>query len=160
MSLRIASPAFGEGGAIPAMFTCEGVDRSPALSISGAPPGTKSFALIVDDPDAPDPEAPRKTYVHWVLYNIPPATTGLDEGIAPTDLPLGTLQGRNDSKRTGYVGPCPPIGQHRYFFKLYALDKVLSDLKEPTKDTLLSAMKAHVIGEAQLMGTYVKAGNR
>lgn len=115
MPLTLASAAFILGGTIPAAFTCEGSDRSPPLSWSGVPEGTRSLVLIVDDPDAPDPAAPRMTWVHWVLYNIPPAVTGLPEGVAPDALPAGTGEGINDWKRTGYSGPCPPIGRHRYF---------------------------------------------
>lgn len=155
--MKITSPAFAEGGSIPSPFTCEGSDRSPELTWSGAPEGTQSFVLIVDDPDAPDPKAPKMVYVHWVLYNLPANATHLREGIAPDALPTGTLEGVNDWKRTGYGGPCPPIGRHRYYHKLYALDTVLPDLNKPTKDQVLSAMKGHVIGEAVLMGTYEKS---
>jgi Raf kinase inhibitor-like YbhB/YbcL family protein len=120
------------------------------------PTGTKSLALIVYDPDAPDPKAPKMTWVHWVLYNLPPTATELPEAVAPGALPAGTKQGKNDWKRPGYGGPCPPIGRHRYFFKLYALDTVLPDLKEPTKPQLEQAMKGHILGQAQLLGTYQK----
>src|SRR6202008_4244049 len=118
--------------------------------------GTKSLALIVDDPDAPDPKAPKMTWVHWVLYNIPTSSTGLPEAIAPAALPVGTREGTNDWKRTGYGGPFPPIGRHRYYHKLYALDAVLPDLKQPTKAQLEQAMKGHVLAQATLMGTYQK----
>lgn len=154
--MQITSTAFADNGLIPAKFTCEGSDVSPALAWSGAPAGTKSFALIVDDPDAPDPAAPKMTWVHWVLYDIPPSASGLAEAVDPAALPKGTREGTNDWKRTGYGGPCPPIGRHRYFHKLYALDTVLSDLGRPTKAKLLEAMKGHVLAEAQLMGTYQK----
>ena len=152
--LTIASSAFEPNGEIPTQFTCEGPDESVPLQFAGAPPGTKSLALIVDDPDAPDPAAPKMVWVHWVLYNLPPDTTELPA--AMTSLPPGTLEGLNDWKRTGYGGPCPPIGRHRYFHKLYALDAVLPDLGEPTKDELLAAMEGHVLAEAELMGTYIK----
>jgi len=152
MRFVIQSPAFEEGGSIPSRYTCDGEDVSPPLVWSGIPAGTRSLALIVDDPDAPDPAAPRMVWVHWVLYNLPPDVQGLPEAVVA--LPPGTLEGRNDWKRTGYGGPCPPVGRHRYFFKLYALDAVLPDLGEPTKAELLDAMKGHVIGEAVLMGTY------
>ena len=155
-SMQITSPAFANNGSIPTKHTCEGPDVSPALAWSGAPAGTKSFALVVDDPDAPDPAAPKMTWVHWVLYDIPAAVPGLAEAVAPAALPKGTLEGVNDWKRTGYGGPCPPIGRHRYFFKLYALDAVLPDLGKPTKAKLEGAMKGHVLAEAQLMGTYQK----
>ncbi len=155
--MQITSPAFANNGSIPAKFTCEGNDVSPALAWSGAPAGTKAFALIVDDPDAPDPAAPKMTWVHWILYDLPPGTASLPEAVAAKDLPTGTLEGMNDGKRTGYGGPCPPIGRHRYFFKLYALDAVLPDLGRPTKVKLEAAMKGHVLAEAQLVGTYQKA---
>jgi Raf kinase inhibitor-like YbhB/YbcL family protein len=154
MSLAITSPAFTHEGAIPSAFTCEGRDRSPALMWSGVPANAGSLALIVDDPDAPDPKTPKMTYVHWVLYNIPSAAVGLPEGIEGADLPAGTREGTNDWKRTGYGGPCPPIGRHRYFFKLYALDAMLPDLGPATKPELETAMKGHVLAESMLMGTY------
>lgn len=154
MSLSLTSPAFTHQGAIPSQYTCDGEDRSPALSWSGVPQGTQSLALIVDDPDAPDPAAPRRVWVHWVLYNIPPSVTGLPEAVQDKDLPRGTLQGLNDWNRTGYGGPCPPIGRHRYYHKLYALDTVLPDLKTPAKARLEQALQGHVLAEAVLMGTY------
>jgi len=150
----ISSPQFSNGGAIPARFTCEGSDTSPALAFAGAPEGTRSLALIVDDPDAPDPQAPQMTWVHWVLYNLPAGAAGLAEGVV--DLPDGTLSGLNDWKRTGYGGPCPPIGRHRYFFKLYALDSVLPDLGRPDKAQLLDVIEGHVLARAELVGTYEK----
>jgi Raf kinase inhibitor-like YbhB/YbcL family protein len=113
--------------------------------------------LIVDDPDAPDPAKPKMTYVHWVLYDIPSSISGLGEGVASRDLPKGTREGKNDWKRTGYGGPCPPIGRHRYFFKLYALDTELGDLGTPTKAALEKAMKGHVLEKVELMGTYERA---
>ena len=152
MSFTIESPAFGEGESIPPRYTCDGDDISPELHWQGVPQGTRSLALIVDDPDAPDPAAPKMVWVHWVLYDIPPDVTALPEGV--TALPEGTREGLNDWKRTGYGGPCPPVGRHRYFFKLYALDTVLPNLGEPTKAELLGAMQGHVLGEAVLMGTY------
>ena len=155
-TMRLTSTAFGHGAAIPAPYTCEGKDVSPPLAWSGVPAGAKSLALIVDDPDAPDPAAPRMTWVHWVLYDIPPAATGLAEGIAPRELPEGTREGLNDWRRSGYGGPCPPIGRHRYFFKLYALDTVLPDLVRPTKAMLEKAMKGHILEQAELMGSYQK----
>jgi len=154
MSLNIASTAFGHQGRIPARYTCEGADVSPPLSFSGMPEGTRSLALIVDDPDAPDPAAPKMTWVHWVLYNLPADTEGLAEAVSR--LPAGTREGLNDWQRTGYGGPCPPIGRHRYFFKLYALDVVLPDLHEPDKAGLERAMRGHVLEQAVLMGTYQK----
>ena len=156
MTLRISSPAFTDGGEIPASFTCEGRDLSPELLFEGAPEGTQSLALIVDDPDAPDPAAPKMTWVHWVLFDLPADAAGLPEGV--TTLPGGTKEGLNDWKRTGYGGPCPPIGRHRYFFKLYALDTNLTHLEQPTKAKLLQAMEGHILADAQIIGTYQKAG--
>jgi Raf kinase inhibitor-like YbhB/YbcL family protein len=156
MTLTITSTAFEDGGAMATKYTCEGPDVSPPLAWDGVPEGAQSLALIVDDPDAPDPAAPKMTYVHWVLYNLPVDSGGLPEGIASSDLPYGTLEGVNDWQRIGYGGPCPPIGRHRYFHKLYALDVVLDDLGEPTKNRLLAAMEGHVIAQAQIIGTYQK----
>ncbi len=152
------SSAFEPNGAIPTKYTCEGEDVSPALTWSGVPSGTKSLALIVDDPDAPDPAAPKMTWFHWVLYDVPPSAQGLPEAAGASSLSRGTREGLNDWKRTGYGGPCPPIGRHRYFFKLYALDTELGDLGEPTKAQLENAMAGHILGEAQLVGTYQKSG--
>lgn len=154
MSLRLESPSFAHNGGIPSKHTCDGEDISPALQWSGVPAETRSLVLIVDDPDAPDPAAPRRVWVHWVLYNLPADAGGLPEGVADAQLPKGTAQGLNDWKRTGYGGPCPPIGRHRYFHKLHALDAVLSDLGTPDKAALLKAMEGHVIGETELIGTY------
>ena len=156
MSFSLSSSAFVHEGQIPSNHTCDGEDLSPSLSWSGAPNGTRSLALIVDDPDAPDPDAPKMTWVHWVLYNLPPDSVGLPESIASSELPIGTQEGLNDWKQTGYRGPCPPIGRHRYFFKLYALDTVLSDLNNPTKADLEQAMHGHVLADATLMGTYAR----
>jgi Raf kinase inhibitor-like YbhB/YbcL family protein len=156
MALTLRSPSFVHQGEIPPRHTCEGTDVAPALNWTGAPEGTRSLALIVDDPDAPDPKAPKTTWVHWVLYNIPPDATGLPEGSGASNLPRGAREGLNDWKRTGYGGPCPPIGRHRYFHKLYALDCVLPDLRSPTKARLEEAMEGRVLAEAQLMGTYQK----
>lgn len=154
--MRITSTAFSDQSAIPVVYTCEGKDVSPPLAWSDIPVGAKSLVLIVDDPDAPDPAAPKMTWVHWVLYNLPASNGGLQEGVKA--LPAGTKEGVNDWKRTGYGGPCPPIGRHRYFYTVYALDTVLPDLKQPTKAKLEAAMKGHIIGHAQLMGTYQKSG--
>ena len=154
----ISSPAFTHQGTIPAEYTCDDADTSPELQWSGAPAGTKSFALIVDDPDAPDPTAPKMTYVHWVLYNLPADCAGLPQGVPAQQLPKGTREGLNDWKRTGYGGPCPPVGRHRYFHKLYALDGVLPDLGKATKAAVLKAMEGHVLAQAELMGTYQREG--
>lgn len=156
MALTLSSSAFFPGGGIPSRCTCEGADRSPPLAWSGVPGGTRSLALIVDDPDAPDPAAPRMTWVHWVLYNLPPSAGGLPEGVAPAALPAGAREGVNDWKRTGYGGPCPPIGRHRYFHKLYALDALLPDLGRPTKAQLEKAMQGRILAQAELIGTYLK----
>jgi Raf kinase inhibitor-like YbhB/YbcL family protein len=157
MPLSLGSPAFSRQGGIPTRYTCEGEDISPPLSWSDVPEGTQSFTLIVDDPDAPDPKAPRVTWVHWVLYNLPATARGLPEGMNLEALPAGTKEGQNDWKRTGYGGPCPPIGRHRYFHKLYALDTILPDLRKPTKQQLEKAMAGHVLAQAELIGTYKKA---
>ncbi|TAN66683.1 MAG: YbhB/YbcL family Raf kinase inhibitor-like protein [Methylobacter sp.] len=154
MSMILKSPDFVHQGDIPKTFTCDGDDSSPALSWSGAPLHTKSWVLIVDDPDAPDPAKPKMTWVHWLLYNIPPTVTELPRAVAVGDLPVGTQQGKNDWKRTGYGGPCPPIGRHRYFHKLYALDIELPNLHLPNKSQLEAAMAGHIIGQAELIGTY------
>jgi len=156
MALALTSAAFGQGAAIPPAYTCQGRDVSVPLAWSGLPKGTRSLALVVDDPDAPDPAAPKMTWVHWVLYNIPPVATGLPEAVPSEDLPAGTLEGRNDWGRAGWGGPCPPIGRHRYFFKLYALDLVLPDLGQPDKKRLERAMQGHVLAQQELMGTYQK----
>lgn len=156
MALSLTSPVFAHDGPIPKTYTCQGKNISPALAWSDLPKGTISLALIVDDPDAPDPAAPKMTWVHWVLYNIPVSATGLKEAVAPAALPPGTREGANDWQRTGYGGPCPPIGRHRYFHKLHALDVMLPDLKEPTKAALEKAMEGHVLAKVELMGTYKK----
>lgn len=151
--MDLISHAFAPQGEIPRVHTCEGQDRAPPLAWQGVPAGTRSLALVVDDPDAPDPAKPQRTWVHWVLYNIPPATAGLAEGGAT---PPGALDGHNDWQRGGYGGPCPPIGRHRYFFKLYALDTELPALAPPTKARLEEAMRGHVLAQAELVGTYQK----
>ena len=156
MTLSITSTAFAPNGEIPKRFTCEGEDLSPPLAWTGAPAGTKSFALVVDDPDAPDPAAPKTTWVHWILYDLPAGATELAEGVAPAALPAGTRDGVNDWQRTGWGGPCPPIGRHRYLFKLYALDRALGDLGRPTKATLEKAIAGHVLARAERVGTYQK----
>lgn len=157
MPLAIRSPAFAHQSSIPRRHTCDSEDVSPALEWSGAPGGTKSLVLIVDDPDAPDPKAPKRVYVHWVLYNLPPSASGLPEGVSARQLPSGTREGSNDWKRTGYGGPCPPIGRHRYFFKLYALDTLLPDLGAATKADVEAAMRGHMLEQAEMIGTYERA---
>nr|VFJ69269.1 MAG: phospholipid-binding protein, PBP family [Candidatus Kentron sp. FW] len=157
MSFSLQSEVFAHLEEIPGKYTCEGQDISPPLSWQGLPEGTRSLALIVDDPDAPDPDAPKMTWVHWVLYNLPPEAGGLPEAVASHQLPTGTLEGTNDWGRAGYGGPCPPIGRHRYFHKLYALDIVLEDLDAPDKGELESAMEGHIIANVELIGTYQMA---
>jgi Raf kinase inhibitor-like YbhB/YbcL family protein len=158
MTFSLTSSAFAEGDEIPTRYTCEGQDVSPPLAWSDPPSGTRSLALIVDDPDAPDPKAPKMTWMHWVLYNLPPTSRRLPEAVKPNALRAGTHEGLNDWKRTGYGGPCPPIGRHRYFHKLYALDTVLPDLGRPTKTQLEKAMQGHVLAQAELVGAYEKKG--
>ena len=153
-TMKLASPDFEYQGEIPKKCTCDGEDISPTLQWSDVPEGTKSFALIVDDPDAPDPAHPKMTWVHWVLYNVPTTIRSIPEGVSRKDLPTGTLEGLNDWKKPGYGGPCPPIGRHRYFHKLYALDVVLPDLQLPTKAKLEKAMERHVLAKGELVGLY------
>lgn len=160
MTLKITSSAFQPSGSIPLLYTCEGKDISPPVAWSGAPANTKSFALIVDDPDAPDPAKPQRVYVHWVLYNLPAKTTALPENASKKGLPRGAVQGKNDWGKAEYGGPCPPIGRHRYFFKLYALDTELAGLSSPTKGDVERAMKGHVVDSGELIGTYQKSGKK
>ncbi|BBO66251.1 hypothetical protein DSCA_01810 [Desulfosarcina alkanivorans] len=152
--MQLTSPNFADRKPMSREHTCDGKNISPALEWSGVPQGTRSLVLIVDDPDAPDPAHPKMTWVHWVLYNIPATASALPEGVADKDLPEGTLQGINDWKKTGYGGPCPPIGEHRYFHKLYAVDVILPDLMRPTKGKLEKAMDGHVLSKAELVGLY------
>lgn len=154
MTFTLTSPSFAHEDEIPRRHTCQGQDLSPRLEWSGAPPGTRAFALIVEDPDAPDPQAPRTIWSHWVLYDLPASVCALDEGVR--DLPAGTREGVNDWKRSGYGGPCPPIGRHRYFHRLFALERLLGDLRRPTRLVLLDALQGHVLAQAELIGTYQK----
>lgn len=154
--MQLTSPSFSHMGAIPTKYTCEGADTSPPLAWSGVPPSAKSLVLIVDDPDAPDPKAPRMTWVHWVVYNLPPSTTELPESASGKSLPKGAQEGVNDWKKVAYGGPCPPIGRHRYFFKLFAVDSLLADLARPSKADVEKALRGHVVGTAELVGTYEK----
>ncbi len=149
MALKIASPAFDDGRTVPRRYTCDGDDISPPLEWSGAPTGTKSVVLIVHDPDAPG-----RDWVHWVVFNLPPDSIGLAEGVGGNDLPAGTLEGLNDWKKPGYGGPCPPSGRHRYVFRLYALDCLLAGLTRPTKRDVEKAMQGHVLGQDELVGVY------
>lgn len=158
-TLTLSSSAFTQGREIPSQYTCEGENKSPPLAWQGVPAGTKSLVLVMDDPDAPDPQKPQRVWVHWVLYNLPPAAMNLPEGIRTSvELPAGTLEGKNDWQRTGYGGPCPPIGRHRYVFTLYALDISFSDLHHPTKAQLEQAVEGHVLTSTQLIGTYQRKG--
>jgi len=154
--MELTSSAFDAGGEIPRRHTCEGDDTAPPLHWRGVPNAAKSLALIVDDPDAPDPAAPKRTWVHWVLYDIPRDADGIPESGKP--LPAGAHEGLNDWKRTGYGGPCPPIGRHRYFFKLYGLDAPLAVTNPATKAALERAMQGHIVAQAELIGTYQKSG--
>ena len=149
--LSLTSAGFKDGAAIPAQFTCDGANESPPLTWADAPANTGSYALIIEDPDAPG-----GTYVHWVLYDIPSTASDLPEAVQTSALPAGTREGVNDWGRTGYGGPCPPVGRHRYYHKLYALDAVLPDLGRPKKATLEKAMQGHVLAQAVLIGTYQK----
>ena len=157
MTLKITSSVFQHGGSIPAKYTCEGQDISPPLAWSDVPSSAKSIALIVDDPDAPDPAKPQRVYVHWVVYNIPTSATSSPENASKSGLPKGAVQGKNDWGKAEYGGPCPPIGRHRYFFKLYALDTSLAGLSSPSKADLEKAMTGHIVDSGELMGTYQKA---
>lgn len=152
-TMELSSSAFAPNGDIPAQHTCDGRDVSPPLAWSGVPPGTRSLALIVDDPDAPDPAAPKMTWVHWVVYNLPPGTTSLPAG---QPLPPDARSGLNDWQQEGYRGPCPPVGRHRYVHKLYALDTVLPPLRPATKAALERAMQGHLLGHAELVGYYAR----
>jgi Raf kinase inhibitor-like YbhB/YbcL family protein len=149
--LQLTSPVFAEGGDIPRGYTCEGKDASPPLAWAGAPEGTKTFALTVEDPDAP-----KGTFVHWVLYNVPSSTRSLPEGTRTDTLPRGAMEGLNDAGNLGYKGPCPPSGKHHYVFTLYALNAPLDGLIRPSKAELDRAMRGHVAGQAQLVGMYEK----
>ena len=155
MAMTLTSPAFKQSGQVPSKYTCEADDVSPPLVWEGVPKGTKSLVLIIDDPDAPDPKAPQRVWVHWVVYNIPPNVKDLPENASKVGLPQGATVGLNDFKKAQYGGPCPPIGRHRYFHTLYALDITL-DLKSATKSQIEQAMKGHVLTKAELIGTYQK----
>jgi len=154
MSLTLTSTAFGDGSEIPLRYTADGENVSPPLSWAGAPANAKSLVLIAEDPDAPDPDAPQGTWTHWVLYNLPAQDSGLRQDAASAGLPSGAKPGLNDWKRAGYGGPQPPIGRHRYFFRLYALDTTLPDLNTPDRSALEDAMHDHVVDSASLLGTY------
>lgn len=152
--MRITSTAFAHNGSIPFRYTCDGDDLSPPLAWDDVPNGTQSFVLIVDDPDAPDPAAPKMVYVHWVIYDLPADTRELAEGTRSKQLAGGARVGKNDFGKVAYGGPCPPVGRHRYFHKLYAIDTTLGDRGPLSKGEVLAAIKDHVLAEAQLVGTY------
>jgi Raf kinase inhibitor-like YbhB/YbcL family protein len=154
MSFQLTSTAFAQGGDIPRSHTCDGPGDSPPLAWSGAPAGTRSLALIVDDPDAPDPAAPRRVWTHWVLYNLPADLCALPRGVTAKTLPKGAHEGLNDSKQVGWEGPCPPVGRHRYLFKLHALDTILPDLNQPTRKAFEKAIEGHVLAQAELVGHF------
>ncbi|WAM26906.1 YbhB/YbcL family Raf kinase inhibitor-like protein [Myxococcus sp. NMCA1] len=158
--LVLTSPRFKDGDLIPIAYTGEGEDISPPLQWTGIPAGTKSLALIVEDPDAPDPRNPQMTFSHWVVYNIPPSAQGLPEGATPDVLPEGARQGQNDFRRQNYGGPMPPVGMHRYYFRLFALDTVLPDLGRASRTQLREAMEGHIVGQAELIGLYTKVHHR
>ncbi len=155
--MELHSPAFPDNSSIPARYTADGDNVSPPLQWSGVPRGAKSLALIIDDPDAPDPAHPKTTWVHWVVVDLPAGVDHIDEEASAEDLPEGAREGRNDFKQLGYRGPAPPIGRHHYVHKLYALDCTLPELKQPTKAELERAMRGHVLAEARLVGTYARA---
>jgi Raf kinase inhibitor-like YbhB/YbcL family protein len=157
LGLRLSSSAFAAGREIPSKYTCEGADVSPPLAWDGVPDDTQSFVLIMEDPDAPDPAAPLRTWVHWVLLDLPPNLRALREDLR--ELPPGALEGLNDFQRTSYGGPCPALGRHRYIFKLYALDTKLKLIK-PRRAQLEEALQDHVLARAELIGTYEKKKKR
>jgi Raf kinase inhibitor-like YbhB/YbcL family protein len=160
MAFSFSSPDFGDNQTIPTKFTCEGENISPALEWKNPPAGTKSFVLIVDDPDAPDPRAPKMTYVHWVAYDIPASVSSFPQNIPPVErLDNGAISGFSDSKKFGYNGPCPPIGEHRYFFKLYALKTTLNLSPGKTKNDVVQAMNGKILGEVKFIGKYSKKNN-
>lgn len=157
MALTIRSPSFENAQPIPARFTCEGEDLSPALEWGGVPDTAQTLALLVEDPDAPDPDAPQRIFTHWIVFNLPPGSAGLVEAVDSESLPRGARFGTNDFGRARWGGPCPPVGRHRYYFKLYALDSPLPTGRELTRTGLLDAIEGHVLGYAELMGTFEKS---
>lgn len=158
MPLTISSPALTDGGAVPARFTCDGDQVAPPIMWSQVPPGTRSLVLVVHDPDAPDPAAPKRDFTHWVVYDLPPAAERIAEDATRGALPDPAREGKNDEGSTGYTGPCPPVGRHRYFFRLSALDAMLGDLGAPTRQEVERAMEGHVLETAELVATYERPG--
>lgn len=155
-AMQISSPAFRHHNTIPPRYTCEGDDVSPALYWDGVPPEAKSLVLVVEDPDAPDPQAPQRTFAHWLIYNLPPESRGLRENTTLETLPAQAHFGENDFARLGWAGPCPAKGAHRYFFNLFALDRRLPRLDGPRRQELLDAIEPHIIARASLTGLYEK----
>lgn len=154
MGLTLRSAGFQDGQTIPRRFTCDGEDVSPPLRWSDPPPSTRSLALVVEDPDAPDPAHPQRTWVHWIVFNLPADCPGLPEDADRHGLPAGSRSGRNDWQRAGWGGPCPPIGRHRYFFRLFALDTRLEGLNAPNRTELEQAIAGHILDRAELVGLY------
>ena len=153
-AFSLSSPAFAPGTGIPREFTCDGADHSPPLAWSGVPAAARSLVLTVTDPDAPDPAAPHRTWVHWVLYNLPSTSHGLATSAAT--YPVGTQVAHNDWTRADYGGPCPPRGRHRYFFNLYALDIPLEIESAATAASIHAQLKGHVLARTELIGTYAR----
>ncbi|MES2300190.1 MAG: YbhB/YbcL family Raf kinase inhibitor-like protein [Pseudomonadota bacterium] len=154
MSMTLTSPAFRAGTNIPPAYTCDGDDVSPPLAWSQVPPQAQSLALIIEDPDAPDPQAPQRVWVHWLLFNIPPTSLGLPPAIRKPDFAPQMREGVNDWHRVGYGGPCPPVGRHRYVHKLYALDQMLPLIERASRAQLEEAMRGHILEQAELIGLY------
>ena len=152
--LTITSSAFSDGSTIPVRFTCDGENASPPLAWRGAPDDTRSFALIVDDPDSPDPAAPKRVWVHWLAWNLPASTASLDENATRDGMPAGAREGTNDGGSSGWTAPCPPIGRHRYYHRLFALDAMLDVSPGAKRAELERAMNGHVLATAVVMGTY------
>jgi Raf kinase inhibitor-like YbhB/YbcL family protein len=153
---ELTSPRFKNGETIPVAYTGEGDDLPPPLHWQGEPPGTRSYVLVMQDPDAPDPANPKATWVHWVLYNLPPNIHDIPDSMLPESLPAGARQALNDWKKMGYGGPMPPVGRHRYFIRLYALDTVLPDMGHAAWHQVERAIEGHVLAQTELMGTYEK----
>lgn len=157
---QIMSPAFAPDGPIPSKFTCDGPECSPPLAWGAAPSGSRSLALLVDDPDAPDPAAPTRVWVHWIRYNLPPTLASLPEGAGNRTPDLNARECLNDANRHGYPGPCPPIGRHRYYFRIFALDTVLPDLgPKARRGDFERVMSGHMLAATVVMGTYAHPGN-
>ncbi len=159
-TLMLTSAAFANADRLPTRFTCDGAGVSPPLAWHGVPAGTRSLALLVTDPDAPDPATPQRTWTHWIVYDLPVSATGLPEGVASAALPPGTRLGRNDWGKTAFGGACPPVGRHRYIHTLYALDVMPGDLHAPDRTALEAAMHGHVLAQARLIAYYSRHAAR